>query len=77
MNMAMLRYDQAAHARLVKDYLHLYHQDTKEMTTGTEAVSDKYGNVIALVGYISVKLKDDAEIMADLAKMQHVRVVRH
>ncbi len=72
----MLTYDQAAHERLIKDYLHLYHTHTKKMTTGTQVHKDMYGNAIAIVGYISVVLKDDVDILADLAKIKQVRVIR-
>ena len=73
--MSMLTYDQDAHQRLVKVYLHLYHRNTKKLTTGAEVFKDKYGNPIALIGFISVELKDDADILADLAKIPQVRVV--
>jgi hypothetical protein len=46
------------------------------MTTGTQVHKDMYGNAIAIVGYISVVLKDDVDILADLAKIKQVRVIR-
>lgn len=71
----MVIYDQAAHTRLVKDYMSQYHQYTKSMETGSEVHKDKYGDPIAVVGVIRVVLKDDADILADLAEMPNVRVV--
>lgn len=71
----MLTYDQPAHSRLVKDYMSLYHSYTKKITTGTEVHKDKYGDAIAIVGYLSVELKDDADILADLAEIPNIRVV--
>jgi hypothetical protein len=72
--MTMLTYDQEAHQRLVKDYMSMYHSYTKEFKTGSEVHRDKYGDPIAVVGFISVVLKDDADILADLAEMKNVRV---
>ena len=70
----MITYDQAAHKRLVTDYMSQYHMFTKSMKTGSEVHKDKYGDPIAVVGFIEVVLKDDADILADLAEMENVRV---
>ena len=71
----MITYDQAAHKRLISDYMSKFHMYTKEMQTGSEVHKDKYGDAIAVVGYIKVILKDDADILADIAEMENVRVV--
>ena len=71
----MFTYDQALFQRQITDYLSMYHQHTKKLETGSQIIKDKYGDVLGAVPYISVVLKDDSDILADLAKLKHVRVM--
>lgn len=72
----MFTYDQDQLDRLVKDYLSLYHKETKTLETASQVVKDKYGIILGAVPYLKVTLKDDADILADLAKMRNVRVMK-
>ena len=71
----MFTYDQALFQRQITDYLSMYHQQTKTLETATQVIKDKYGDVLGAVPYLRVELKDDADILADLAKLKYVRVI--
>ena len=72
----MFTYDQDAFERLIKEYMSKYHRQTKTIETATQVIKDKYGKVLGGVPYLKVTLKDDADILADLAKMPQIRVMK-
>lgn len=72
----MIAHDPAAFKRMIDDYMKKYHHVTKTCETGVEVVKDKYGKVVMTAPYLKVTLKDDADILNDLANVPHVRVTR-
>ena len=73
----MFVYDQAQFERQVKDLMTNYHQHIKSFETGNEIIKDThYNEILGAVPYISVVLKEDSDILADLAKMKHIRVTQ-
>ena len=71
----MFTYDQAQFERQITSLMSAHYQHMKKFETGNQIIKDKYGTILGAVPYISVTLKEDADILADLAKMKHIRVV--
>jgi ribosomal protein L30E len=72
----MIAHDPAVFKRQLDEYMKKYHHVTKTIETGVEVVKNKYGKVVMTAPYLKVTLKDDIDILADLANVPYVRVTR-
>ncbi len=72
----MISPDYKAFDNLVKSYMLSYGHMTKSTKTGWDLIKDDYGDNLALVPFIDVVLKDDADMIAEAGEHKAIRVSR-
>jgi len=71
----MIAPDKKEFERLIKDTMFQYSHMISEMETAWEVYRDDYGEALFAAPYLKVKLKDDADVIADLQNNKAIRVI--
>ena len=70
----MVKYDQASFDKLIREVLFSHSEYIHKFETGHDILKDDYDKPIAVVPFISIELKTDAQYIADLHDNKAIRI---
>jgi hypothetical protein len=71
----MVMPDTAAFDALIKSVMGQYHQYIKTMESAWETKTDVYGDIVAVVPFLKIELKDGVDILNELSDRKDIKIV--